>query len=72
MIVMYLIAAGGYAIDLAITGIMANFLIQKSQKRLKRIIKKQDELSDYWGEKVTGKYELDDYGFPIDRIPPAK
>jgi len=72
MIVMYLIAAGGYAIDLAITGIMANFIIQNSQRRLKNIIKKQDALSDYWGEKVTGKYPLDDYGFPIENHVPAK
>jgi hypothetical protein len=66
MIVMYLIAGGGYAIDLAVTGIMANFIIQNAQKRLKKIKKKQNDLSDYWGEKVTGKYELDPYGFPVD------
>ena len=25
-----------------------------------------------WGEKVTGKYKLDDYGFPVRPIPEKK
>lgn len=68
-IIIFLLAAGGYAIDAAVTGITATILVQRSEARLKRIKKEQENLIKRWGEKVTGLYELDDYGFPVRPIP---
>ena len=64
----YLLAAGGYAIDAAVTGITASIIKQRSELRLKKIKKDQDALIKRWGEKVTGRYQLDDYGFPVKPI----
>lgn len=69
IIVIYMIAAGGYAIDKAVTGITASIIIQKAEKRVKKIDKEQERLTVRWGEKVTGLYKLDDYGFPLTPIP---
>jgi len=69
IIVMYLLAAGGYAIDLAVTGVTASIIVQQSESRLKAIRKQQAEMIDQWGDKVTGKYRLDDFGFPIEDNP---
>lgn len=66
IIVIYLLAAGGYAIDLAVTGITTTLIIQNSESRLKAIKKQQAEMVGQWGEKVTGRYRLDDYGFPVE------
>lgn len=66
IIVIYLLAVGGYAIDLAVTGITASIIVQRSESRLKSIKKQQAEMIDQWGDKVTGKYRLDDFGFPIE------
>lgn len=69
VIIIYMLAAGGYAIDSAVTGIMSTLLIQRSESRLKKIRQDQENLIDRWGEKVTGRYPLDDYGFPVKPIP---
>ena len=69
IIVIYLLAAGGYAIDAAVTGITSSIIVQRSQSRLKSIKKEQKDLIARWGEKVTGHYDLDDYGFPKRPIP---
>lgn len=66
IIVIYLLAAGGYAIDMAVTGITATYLVQRSQNRLEKVKKEQKDLIKRWGEKVTGLQRLDDYGFPVD------
>jgi hypothetical protein len=68
IIVVYLLAAGGYAIDIAVTGITSNIVIKRSQKRLKKARIEQEKLVKRWGQKVTGKYALDDYGFPTEPI----
>lgn len=72
IIVIYLLAAGGYAIDMAVTGITASIVVQRSNSRIKKIKKEKKKLVDRWGEKVTGKYKLDDYGFPINEIKAPK
>jgi len=69
IIVIYMLAAGGCAIDKAITGIASNLIIQRSETRLSKIKIEQDKLVKRWGEKVTGLYKLDDYGFPERPIP---
>lgn len=66
IIVIYLLAVGGYAIDLAVTGITSSIIAQRSEARLRAIKKQQAEMIDQWGDKVTGKYRLDDFGFPIE------
>jgi hypothetical protein len=67
VITIYVIAAGGYAIDVAVTGIASSIIIQKSQSRYKNIKSEQEDLIKKWGDKVTGKYNLDDLGFPINK-----
>lgn len=69
IIVIYLLAAGGYAIDIAVTGITSNIVLKRSKKRLKKARIEQEKLVKRWGLKVTGKYELDSYGFPVGDIP---
>lgn len=69
ILVIYLLAAGGYAIDKAVTGITASIILQKADRRLKKIKIEQGKLTKRWGEKVTGKYKLDDFGFPVHPIP---
>ena len=69
VIIIYLLAAGGYAIDAAVTGITSTLIVQRAEARLKKIKKEQDGLVERWGEKVTGRYALDDYGFPVKPIP---
>jgi len=68
VLVVYMLAAGGYAIDIAVSGIMSSFILQRSKKKLEKMQKEQKKLIDRWGEKVTGKYKLDDFGFPIRPI----
>lgn len=74
MVVIYASAGVGYVIDWAMTGIVANLMVQVGQRELKR---KQDELEEMvrrWGPEVTGELELDAYGFPVqddDDEPPV-
>lgn len=68
VITIYALAAGGYAIDLAVTGITASFIAQRSEARIKSIEKQQKQLIDLWGDKVTGKYQLDEQGFPVKNV----
>jgi hypothetical protein len=72
IIVIYMLAAGGYAIDKAVTGITVSIIAQRTESRLKKIDKEQEKLVKRWGEKVTGQYKLDDYGFPVRPIPEKK
>jgi hypothetical protein len=72
VIVIYMLAAGGYAIDKAVTGIAVSIIAQRTESRLKKIDKEQEKLVKRWGEKVTGQYQLDDYGFPVRPIPEKK
>lgn len=72
IIVIYMLAAGGYAIDLAVTGITSSVITQHSESRLKSIKKRQADMVEQWGDKVTGKYRLDDYGFPVEEHHPDK
>jgi hypothetical protein len=65
IIIIYLLAAGGYAIDIAVTGITASLIVQRANARIKSIKSKQKKLAEDWGDKVTGKYVLDEYGFPV-------
>jgi hypothetical protein len=68
IIVVYLLAAGGYAIDIAVTGITSSIVIKRSKKKLKQARIEQEKLVKRCGEKVTGKYALDDFGFPTEEI----
>lgn len=64
IIFIYVIAALGYIIDFALTGIVSNILVQRGQARMKTIEKRHKELIERWGLKVNGKIPLDDEGFP--------
>lgn len=68
VITIYLLAAGGYAIHVAVTGITSSLIMQRSSSRVAAIKQEQKTLIDLWGQKVTGKYKLDQYGFPVDVV----
>lgn len=72
VIISYLLAAGGYAIDVAVTGIASTIIIDRSKARLKNAQKEKKKLEERWGEEVTGRHRLDDYGFAVKPIPPKK
>ena len=68
ILIIYSLAGGGYAIDIAVTGIMSSLIIQRANNRMETLDKRQKELVKLWGDKVTGKYRLDQNGFPIHDI----
>lgn len=66
IVIMYFCAAVGYVIDWAATEFVSSILYERG-------VRKKDDLKEYlegmverWGEKVTGRLELDDDGFPFD------
>lgn len=59
----YLMAAAGYAIEVAVGGIVSTVLLKQGQARLKALEKRLDDMEERWGEEVTGDYDLDEYGF---------
>jgi uncharacterized membrane protein YiaA len=65
IIVIYAIAAMGYIINYMVTLGVSSILVQKSKMRIEKIDKEKQSLKDRWGEKVNGKYDLDEHGFPI-------
>lgn len=67
IIIIYTIAAAGYAIEAAITGMVATVMQQRAHARLKDIDRDLKELVNRWEDYVDGHTPLDDYGFPIDR-----
>lgn len=67
VIIIYVIAACGYAIEAAVTGMVATMLQQRARARLKAIDVQLAEVVDRWGWYVDGSAPLDDFGFPEDR-----
>lgn len=65
LIIMYALAGSGYAIEAAISGIVATVMQQQARARLKVIDATLEELQARWGDYVDGGVPLDDYGFPI-------
>ncbi|MBU6235583.1 MAG: hypothetical protein KGQ41_07040 [Alphaproteobacteria bacterium] len=66
IIIMYCIAATGYAIEAAITGMVATMMQQRATARLKQIDQMLAELQDRWNYYVDGSVTLDDFGFPVE------
>jgi len=67
IVIIYVLAAAGYALESAITGMIATIMQQRAQARLREIDKQLNELSDRWNTYVDGSVLLDDYGFPARR-----
>lgn len=65
IVIIYAAAAMGYLIDWSMSQIVSSIMVQKARGRIKDIRKKQETLAERWGEEVTGKIPLDEYGFPI-------
>ena len=65
IVIIYLLAMSGYAISMAVTGVVSAFLLQRGQKRVEVIAKKQEGLEDRWGIEVSGKCEVDEHGFAV-------
>jgi len=63
-IIIYTIAAAGYAIEAAVTGMVATLMQQRAQHRLHAIEDRKKELVERWDEYVDGDTPLDDFGFP--------
>lgn len=66
LVVMYGLAAAGYVINWAVTGMVAQAMQQRGMIRQKDIIARQAELVERWGQKVTGEIKLNSEGFPFD------
>lgn len=67
IMIMYGAALVGYIIDWALTGIVAGIMVERGKARMKNIRKRQTEMVDRWGKKVTGEQPLDPHGFPIEK-----
>lgn len=67
VIIIYTLAAAGYAVEAAITGMVATLMQQRAQSRLKEIDKQLEEMTDRWNTYVDGNTPLDDFGFPSRR-----
>lgn len=67
IIIIYVIAAAGYAIEAAVTGMVATMMQQRAHARLKSIETQLKELTNRWDEYVDGATPLDDFGFPAER-----
>lgn len=63
-IIIYTIAAAGYAIEAAVTGMVATLMQQRAQFRLQAIDARRAELTQRWDDYVDGETPLDDFGFP--------
>jgi len=66
ILVMYGAALVGYIVDWALSGIVAGVMLERAKARLKSIDKRQAELEERWGKKVTGEVALDKFGFPVE------
>lgn len=65
IIIIYFIAAAGYAIEAAVTGMVSTVMQQRGSARLRAIEGELKELVDRWNDFVDGSSPLDDFGFPI-------
>lgn len=64
VVIIYVIAAAGYAIERAVTGMVATMMQQRAQFRLREIDRQLKEMVDRWDYYVDGTVPLDDFGFP--------
>lgn len=64
VVIIYTIAAAGYAIEAAITGMVATMMQQRAHARLRSIDAELIEMVDRWNYYVDGNSPLDDFGFP--------
>ncbi len=69
IIIIYSVAALGYLINWAITMGVSSILVQKSHMRIKKIGEEKVALEERWGKKVNGEYDLDEFGFVIQKEP---
>jgi hypothetical protein len=67
IVVMYMGAAGGYAVDIIVSSAASAVMYKKTELRQQSIKKTQKELIERWGEKVTGRLQLDRSGFPVEK-----
>lgn len=68
IIIMYMCAAIGYVIDWAVTEFVSSLLYERGLKRKDEMKEHQEAMIERWGEKVTGRYELDEDGFPLAQV----
>lgn len=64
-IIIYSVAAAGYAIEAAVTNMVATLMQQRATARIRAIDNELDELVERWDEIVNGDTPLDEYGFPF-------
>ncbi len=65
IVVMYFAAAIGYMIEWAVISIVGSIVLEKSKSRIVEIEKTHKQMEEQWGEEVSGRLPLDDYGFPL-------
>ncbi|MCB1538500.1 MAG: hypothetical protein H6865_00240 [Rhodospirillales bacterium] len=67
VIIIYIMAAAGYAIESTVTGMVATLKQQQAQARLREIDRQLKALVERWDYYVDGSVPLDDFGFPEDQ-----
>lgn len=67
VIIIYVIAAAGYAIESAVTGMIATLKQQQAHSRLREIDRQLKDLVERWDHYVDGSVPLDDFGFPSNK-----
>ena len=65
IVIIYMLAGCGYAIEYGIVRLVAAFLVQSAERRIKDIAKEQEDMVERWGQEVTGDIPLDAHGFAI-------
>lgn len=71
IVVMYVGAAAGYAIDWFLSGAISQVLYAKAKARQKDIVKRQEVLTKRWGRQITGKQGLSDLDPTVESEPSA-
>lgn len=66
IVTIYMAASVGYLINWAVTGLVTSLKAENGKGRLKQIEKQKKELERRWGREVTGKLQLNSYGFPVE------
>lgn len=66
IVVIYSAALIGYILDWLVSIMVANYLYQRGQARLKAIAEEQREMIERWGQEVTGLIPMDAEGFPYE------
>lgn len=64
IIIIYSIAGCGYFINWVVTAFIKAIIIQRTHTKIESIDKKLKAMEERWGQKVSGRIDIDAEGFP--------